>query len=202
MAAHAVPLLTLEQYLEIERVAENKSEFYNGRMYAMSGGTLRHSRIGNNLSYALTGVLKGRPCGVNSSDLRLRAGQIHTYPDISIVCGEPKLADNYKDILLNPTVVVEVLSPSTEAYDRGFKFAQYRQVESLQEYALVSQTEPRIEIFRRQPSGDWLLSEAVGMDKHCRFASVDCTIALADVYDKVTFDAAAPAPGDHPGPGA
>jgi Uma2 family endonuclease len=200
MAARAIPRVTVDQYLEIERAAETKCEFYDGRMYAMSGGTLRHSRIGNNASYALTGALKASPCGVNNSDLRIRAGQIHTYPDISVVCGEPKLADDYRDTLLNPTLIVEVLSPSTEAYDRGFKFAQYRQVESLQEYALVSQTEPRIEIFRRQPNNEWLLSEAVGIDARCRFHSVECEIALADVYDKVTFSDAAPA--DHPGPGA
>ena len=200
MAAQAIPLLTVDQYLEIERAAETKSEFHNGRMFAMSGGTVRHSRIGVSFASALVVALKGGPCGVNSNDLRIRAGRIHTYPDVSVVCGEPKLADNYKDTLLNPTLVVEVLSPSTEAYDRGFKFSQYRDIESLQEYILVSQAEPRIEVFRRQPSGEWLLSEAVGMDAHIRFQSVDCEIALADVYDKVTFDN--PMPSEHPSPGA
>jgi len=96
--------------------------------------------------------------------------------------------------VLNPTLIVEVLSPSTEAYDRGFKFAQYRALESLQEYALVSQSEPRVEVFRRQSSGDWLLSESAGMESVCRFDSVSCTVALKDIYDKVTFgsDAAVP----------
>jgi Uma2 family endonuclease len=200
MVAQSVSLLTVDQYLEIERAAETKSEFYEGRMYAMSGGTFPHSRIGTNLTGELGQKLKKGPCFVNNSDLRVRAGQIHTYPDVSVVCGEPKLADTYKDTLLNPILVIEVLSPSTEAYDRGFKFAQYRQVESLQEYALVSQIEARIEIFRRQPTNEWLLSEAVGMDAHIRFQSVNCEIALADVYDKVTFDP--PAPTGHPAPGA
>jgi Uma2 family endonuclease len=200
MAAQAIPLLTVDQYLEIERAAETKSEFHNGRMYAMSGGTFPHSRLGMNAGAALNVALKKGPCFVNSSDLRVRAGQIHTYPDVSVVCGEPKLADNYRDTLLNPTLVIEVLSPSTEAYDRGFKFAQYRQVESLQEYVLVSQTEPRIEIFRRQPNNEWLLSEAVGLDARCHFHSVKCEIDLADVYDKVSFDN--PTPSEHPGPGA
>jgi Uma2 family endonuclease len=95
--------------------------------------------------------------------------------------------DGVADTLLNPTVIIEVLSPSTEAYDRGFKFAQYRALESLQEYALVSQSEPRVEIFRRQSSGEWLLSESAGMESVSRFDSVSCTIALKDIYDKVTF---------------
>ena len=99
----------------------------------------------------------------------------------------PCFADNQKDTLLNPTLIVEVLSPSTEAYDRGFKFAQYRTVESLEEYVLVAQVEPRVEIFRRQPDGHWLLSEAVGLESMCRFESLDCSLALADIYDKVTF---------------
>jgi Uma2 family endonuclease len=103
------------------------------------------------------------------------------------VCGPPRYLDGRNDTLLNPTLIIEVLSPSTEAYDRGFKFAQYRALESLQEYALVSQTELRLEVFRRQSSGDWLLSESAGTESVCRFDSVSCTIVLKDVYDKVSF---------------
>jgi Uma2 family endonuclease len=112
---------------------------------------------------------------------------LYTYPDVIVVCGEPNFADGSTDTLLNPIVLIEVLSPSTEGHDRGFKAAQYRMIESLQEYALVSQTEPRVEIFRRQLGGAWLLTEAIGLEALCRFESLDCSIAMKDVYAKVTF---------------
>ena len=192
MSAQPQPRLTPEQYLEIERAAETRSEFFNGRMYAMSGGSYNHVRIIGNLAFELRNSMKQRPCEVVTSDLRVRVspGGLYTYPDVSVVCGEPKFADDQKDTLLNPVFLAEVLSPSTEAYDRGFKSAQYRKLESLQEYALISQAEPRVEVFRRQPGGDWLLSEAAGLDAACSFDSVGCRIALADVYGKVTFEAA------------
>jgi Uma2 family endonuclease len=121
--------------------------------------------------------------------MRVRVSKtgLYTYPDIVVVCDPPQYGDGRHDTVLNPAFIVEVLSPSTEAYDRGFKFAQYRALESLREYALVSQSEPRVEIFRRQQSGDWLLSESAGMDAICRFDGVGCTIAVKDIYDKVTF---------------
>jgi Uma2 family endonuclease len=175
--------------LEIERAAEFKSEYYNGRMYAMSGASYKHVVITCNLSRELGNILKKRPCTVLTNDLRLRVapGGLYTYPDLVVVCGEPQFADNQADTLLNPLLIVEILSPSTEAYDRGFKFAQYRTLESLREYALVSQQEPRVEVFRRQSGGEWLLSDSAGLDAACRFDSVDCAVALAEVYDKVTF---------------
>ncbi len=121
--------------------------------------------------------------------MRVRVSKtgLYTYPDIVVVCGEPRFVDGLADTLLNPILIIEVLSPSTEAYDRGFKFAQYRTLESLQEYALVSQSEPLVEIFRRQLSGDWLFSVSTGMEAVCRFDSVNCTVAMKDIYDKVTF---------------
>jgi len=111
-----------------------------------------------------------------------------------VVCGEPKYVDNQLDTLTNPILLIEVLSPSTESYDRGLKARQYRAIESLQEYALVAQSEPRVEIFRRQPSGDWLLSESAGLDAACRFDSVQCAVPLSEIYDKVTFGADEPSP--------
>ena len=191
MSAQSQPRLTPEQYLEIERAAQDvRSEFYNGRMYAMSGGTHRHAIVIGNLSRELGFALKRGPCVVTTSDMRVRVSKtgLFTYPDIMVVCDKPQYGDSRVDTVLNPSLIVEVLSPSSEAYDRGFKFAQYRALESLQEYALVSQSEPRVEIFRRQPSGDWLLSESAGMEATCRFDSVNCAIALKDIYDKVTFD--------------
>ncbi len=140
MSAHAHPSLTPEQYLEIERAAEFKSEYYDGRMYAMSGASYPHALIIGGLAGKLSAALEQGPCAVITNDLRLRVSPrgLYTYPDVVVVCGEPKFVDNQKDTLLNPTFLVEVLSPSTEAYDRGFKSSQYRKLESLQEYALVS----------------------------------------------------------------
>jgi Uma2 family endonuclease len=191
MSAHSQPRLTPEQYLELDRASELRNEYYKGRMYAMSGGTFNHAGIIGNFAFELKTALKGRPCFVTTNDVRVRisADGLYTYPDVVVVCGEPVFADERNDTLLNPALIVEVLSRTTEAYDRGFKFAQYRMIESLQEYALVSQTEPRVELYRRQPSGDWLLSESVGMDAVCRLDSVNCAVALADVYDKVTLGA-------------
>jgi Uma2 family endonuclease len=190
MSAQPQPRLTPEQYLELERAAlDVRSEYYNGRMYAMSGGTHPHAIVIGNLGSELRIALKKGPCVVTTSDMRVRVSKtgLYTYPDIVVVCDPPQYGDGRHDTLLNPTLILEVLSPSTEGHDRGFKFAQYRTLESLREYALVSQSEPRVEIFRRQPSGDWLLSESAGMESLCRFDSVGCTIAMKDAYDKVTF---------------
>jgi Uma2 family endonuclease len=189
MSAQPQPRLTPQRYLEIERAAEFRSEYYNGQMYAMSGGSYAHVLIIGSLAFGLRTTLGKRPCSVATSDLRLRVSPdgLYTYPDVSVICGEPQFADDQKDTLLNPALVIEVLSPSTEGYDRGFKSAQYRTLASLQEYVLVSQSEPRVEVFRRQTDGNWLLSEAIGLEAACRFDSLDCRLALADIYDKVTF---------------
>jgi Uma2 family endonuclease len=143
--------------------------------------------IGVSLAAALWVALRNRKCVVAGSDLRVRvskSGPI-VYPDVSVCCGDPELADDYKDILLNPTVVCEVLSPSSEAYDRGRKFASYRQIDSLREYVLVSQSEPGVEIYLRGPEGKWILTEFRGMGAVCRLTSIGCEIALADIYRNV-----------------
>jgi len=193
MSAQPQPRLTPERYLEIERAAEFRSEYYCGHMYAMSGGSFRHFQIIGNLVREIGNALRQRPCSVGPTDLRSQVSPngLYTYPDVIVICGEPKFADDRRDTLLNPTLIAEVLSPSTEAYDRGFKSAQYRTVESLQEYVLVLQAEPRVEVFRRQPDRNWLLSESIGLQAVCRLDSLDCRLALADIYDKVTFDAGA-----------
>jgi Uma2 family endonuclease len=190
MSAHATPFFTPEEYLEVERAAEIKSEYYDGQMFAMSGGTLPHSLIGGNLIAAMKLALRGKKCNVATADLRIRISPRgpFVYADLSVYCGEPELADNYRDTLLNPTVVFEVLSKSSEGHDRGHKFSQYRKIPSLREYVLVSQTEPRIEVFLRQPEGKWILTEFVGMDAVCRLASLDCSIPLETVYDGVGLE--------------
>jgi Uma2 family endonuclease len=202
MSAQSQPRLTPEHYLEIERAAiDVRSEYYNGRMYAMSGSTHPHAIVISNLGRHLGNALAKQPCVVTTSDVRVRVREsgLYTYPDVVVVCGTPRYVDDRDDTVLNPILILEVLSPSTEAYDRGFKSAQYRALESLQEYALVSQSEPRVEIFRRQPSGDWLLSESAGLDAVCKFDCVGCTVAMKDVYDKVTFGGE-PAIADRPSP--
>jgi Uma2 family endonuclease len=190
MSAQPTPRLTPEEYLAIERAAEFKSEYYDGQMFAMSGGSFPHALIAPNLTRALGNALAGRGCKVFSSDLRVRASRrAYFYPDVTVVCEAPRAADDQNDILLNPAVVVEVLSKSTEGYDRGLKSQQYRQIDSLQEYALVSQTEPRIEVYRRAPGGEWILREFTGLDSGCHFASLSCDIPLAAVYEGVSFEA-------------
>src|SRR5258707_10979191 len=197
MSAQPLPRMTPEQYLAMERAAEFKSEYFEGQVYAMAGGTIPHAHVIANVTIALGQGLRGGPCFVLSSDARLRVSPegLYTYPDVMVVCGEVKYADNQKDTLLNPKLIVEVLSKSTEANDRGFKFAQYRKLESLRGYVLVSQREPRVETFDRQADGRWVLSESVGMDAACRIESLDCQILLSDIYDRVTLgEEPAPAP--------
>ena len=197
MAAQPQPRLTPEEYLALERAAESRSEYFDGHMYAMSGSSYRHFVITGNLGFGLRSAVGQRGCTVGTSDMPVLVSPrgLYTYPGVIVVCGEPRFADGSADTLLNPIVLIEVLSPSTEGHDRGFQAAQFRMIESLQEYALVSQTEPRVEIFRRQVGGAWLLTEAIGLEQCCRFESIDCTIALKDVYAKVVFGGEdAPAP--------
>jgi len=185
-----MPTLTPEQYLAIERSADIKSEYYEGQMFAMSGGSLPHSLIPAQLTAALVYALRGRGCRVVTSDLKVRvsAQGPYFYPDLTVYCGEPQLADDHKDILLNPRVLFEVLSPSSEAFDRGLKFEAYSGIESLQEYVPVSQSRPRMEVYTRQPEGKWLLSAYTGLEAECRFSSLDCSVRLAEIYDGIVFD--------------
>jgi len=194
MSAHAQPRLSEEQYLEIERKAEFRHQFYDGIMYAMSGGSPSHAFLIAALSREFGNAFKKRPCQVATSDLRVRVsrGGLYTYPDVIVICGDLKFADDQKDTLTNPTLLIEVLSPSTEAYDRGFKTEQYRKIESLREYALVSQTRPHIEVFTKAADGRWTLSEFTGLDTTCKFESVDLSIPLAEIYDKIVFEETSP----------
>jgi Uma2 family endonuclease len=200
MSATPQTTITPEQYLELDRAAEFRSEYFDGCMYAMSGGTHVHALLIASLTAMLYGGLRKQKCSITASDMRLRVWPVglYTYPDVMVLCGQAQYAQGGTDTLINPTLIIEVLSPSTEAYDRGFKFHQYQLIESLQEYALVSQKEPRVEIFRRQSGGDWLLSDAKGLDAKCRFTSVTCEIELSAIYENITFDpdGLAPPPRD------
>jgi len=178
------------EYLELERNADFKSEYCDGIIYAMSGGSPRHSEIAANVIVALGSQLRGSPCHVYSSDLKVATDPHgpYAYPDLSIVCGELSFLGDHNDVIINPTVLVEVLSPSTEAYDRGRKFARYQRMESLADYILVAQDEPRVEHFTRQEHGQWLMSSAEGLDASLTIASIDCVLRLSEVYDKVRFE--------------
>jgi Uma2 family endonuclease len=195
MSAQQQPRLTPEQYLELDRASEFRNDYYKGRMYPTGGpicretGAIPNAIIIGNLTFAIRGATTHQDCLILSSVARVRVSPsgLYTYPDIVVVCGEPQYVDGRKDTLTNPTLVAEVLSPSTEAYDHGFKSVQYRTLESLQEYVLVSQDEPRIEVFRRQAGGNWLLSESAGRDASCTLESLACSVQLKDIYSEVTF---------------
>jgi Uma2 family endonuclease len=179
--------LSPQEYLAAERQAEVRSEYLGGDVFAMSGASRRHNLIVVNVAASLHGQLKGRACETYAGDMRIHipATGLYTYPDVAVVCGDPRFEDSELDTLLNPTVLIEVLSPTTEGYDRGKKFAHYRTLESLREYVLVSQEEVRVELFTRQHEGHWLLSEASRLEEAVPLAAIGCELRLADAYDRV-----------------
>ena len=189
MSAIPKTKLTPEEYLEMERKAEFKSEYFNGEIFAMAGAKRNHNKAATNVSGLIWQHLKGKDCESYSNDMHVFVPKtgLYTYPDVIVVCGEPKFQDKVFDTLLNPTLLVEVLSESTESYDRGKKFQHYRSIESLQEYVLVSQDEARIEKYIKQGDGFWGLSEAVGLDAEIKLDAIDCELALSEVFDKVNF---------------
>ncbi len=191
MASQAKSTYTVEEYLALERAAEYKSEYLGGEIFAMSGASEPYNTITINIAGALHTQFRGRPCRVYASDMRVRvtSAGLYTYPDVVAVYGPREFADDQRDTLLNPTLICEVLSPSTEAYDRGKKFGHYRRLESLQDYLLVAQDEARVEHYTRQ--GDaWLLYEARDLGDTIGLPSVESELALAAIYENVEFPAA------------
>ncbi|HLU09658.1 MAG TPA: Uma2 family endonuclease [Oceanobacillus sp.] len=184
--------MTPEAYLKFERSSEIKHEYYGGEVFAMTGASRQHNLIVGNCAATLHTQLRKTPCEVFLCNMRVKIGSnaLYIYPDISVVCGEPEFEDDFVDTLLNPTVIIEVLSPSTELYDRGRKFQHYRTLTSLQEYVLIAQDSYRVEHFIRQPNDEWLLSDAVTLDATIQLPSIQCQLALSDVYEKVTFEEA------------
>jgi Uma2 family endonuclease len=183
--------ITPEEYLELERKAESKSEYYNGEMFAMSGGSMEHSQLAIRMGSLFDRQLRGRGCRICNADLRVQVETGYVYPDVSVVCGEPKVADNYRDVLLNPTLIVEILSPSTERWDRGKKSKLYRALPSLQEYVLIAQDEPHVEVYRR--GLPWVYDEAAGMDGTIELTSIGFTLRLRDLYEGIVSEAQASA---------
>lgn len=183
--------LTPEEYLEHERKAEYKSEYLRGEVFAMAGASPRHALIVTNLVRELSQALRSRSCNVYSSDLRVRVSPtgLYTYPDVVVVCGAAEFADDQDDTLTNPTLIVEVLSESTQNYDRGQKFQHYRTLPSLQEYLTVSQDAVHIEQWTRQPDGRWLLTESGDPAAELALESVGVRIGISTFYEKVEVPA-------------
>jgi len=191
-------LFTEDEYLERERASADKHEFVNGEIYLMAGESGAHADISLNLAGIFYLGLKGKPCRARTKDTKVRSGPtltagqttrcLFSYPDIVVVCGEPEYHDALTDVILNPTVLVEVLSPSTEAFDRGEKFSRYQTWNpTLSDYLLVSQDKPQVEHFARQTDGSWSYHRHIGLDASVTISCIGCTLKLADIYDRIVF---------------
>ncbi len=181
---------TPQEYLNIERESEIRHEYLDGCVYAMAGESPDHSTICFNLAVIIGTQLRGKPCQGFSPNMKVRTdpSDLFSYPDLTVVCGEPVYHDNRRDVLLNPTVIFEVLSPSTEKYDRGDKFRRYREnIPSLTDYVLVSQSTPKIEHYTKQENDEWVKVEVSGLENELNIASIDCRIPLSEVYENITF---------------
>ncbi len=182
--------LSPTQYLAKERKAEFKSQYYRGEMFAMAGASREHNLIVGNLVREIGNALKDRRCEVYPSDMRVKvtATGLYTYPDATVVCGDPEFEDDQFDTLTNPTVLFEVLSDSTESWDRGGKFRQYRDIPSLKEYVMVTQDRASVERYIRQTDGGWLLKEIESTEASVRFDSINVIVPLAEIYRNIRFE--------------
>lgn len=189
MVSQPVPYLSPAEYLALERQAETRSEYHDGELVAMVGASREHNLVVSNTVSSLIIQLRGRPCETYANDMRVNVPAVNRYfyPDIVIVCGEPQFEDDTIDTLINPTVIIEVLSDSTERFDRGKKFACYRTLPSLRGYLLIAQDEYRIDAYRKDGNGRWLLEDAQGLDAALDLGVADCTLALREIYDRVVF---------------
>jgi len=195
---------SVEEYLALEREAEERHEYLDGQIYAMAGESPEHGAICTNLNGQLYNQLRGKPCQTFSKDMKVRSGPtpkpgqtmkgLFSYPDLLVVCGELRFHDQYRDVLLNPVVVIiEVLSPTTEAFDRGEKWARYQTwLPELCDYLLVSQTKPQVDRFHRQPGGEWRYSLVNKLEDSLNLVSINCTLQMTEVYDRVVFPIEAP----------
>lgn len=190
MSRQVKTYVTEKDYLAIERAAEYKNEYVNGEIFAMTGASRKHNLINTNLISSLSTQLRDKPCEVYPGEMRVKApaARSYVYPDVVVACGEPQFEDDCFDTLLNPTLVVEVLSKSTEYYNRLAKSAYYRTIESLVEYLLLAQEEYRVEQYVKQPDGRWLLSDVRSLESVIELKSIGCSLALRDLYDRVSLD--------------
>lgn len=198
MSAKRKPMLSFEEYLAFERKVIDRHEFLDGQIYARAGESLSHSRICINLSAELRDQLKGKPCEALSPNMKVRSGPylvghrttkgMFSYADATVVCDQPLFHDEHQDVLLNPQVLFEVLSPSTENFDRGETFHRYaRHLDSLTDYVLISQNQPMVEHYHRQEDGTWIYRVTTGLTEFLELITIDCRIQLSDLYDRVEF---------------
>lgn len=189
---------TIEEYLLLERAAERRHLYVDGEIFSMAGESGEHGDISANILGLLFSQLKGTPCRARTKDTRVRSGPLvqsgdsmrgmFSYPDVVVICGEPDYFDDYRDIVLNPTAIIEVLSPATEDFDRGDKFERFQTYNpTLKDYLLVSQDRPHVEHFIKQADGTWLPHAYAERDANIELASINCVLKLADVYDRVRF---------------
>jgi len=189
---------TVDQYLKIERAAEERHYFVDGEIYAMAGESNAHGEISVNVVAAIASQLKGTRCRARTKDTKVRSGPIlsagettrgmFSYPDVMVICGEPEFHDALTDVVLNPKAIIEVLSESTEAFDRGEKFTRLQTWNpTLTDYILISQDQPQIEHYTRQADGTWSYRRTTGLDAVVAIPSIQCSLKLADVYDRVVF---------------
>jgi Uma2 family endonuclease len=199
---------TVEEYLAFERASDERHEYLDGVIYAMAGSSSPqamagesedHGTICMNLAVSLGSQVRGTPCRVFSKDMKVRCGPyrphtregLYAYPDLVVVCGSSQYHDQIRDVLLNPTVIGEVLSPSTEAFDRGEKFLRYRAwLSTLTDYLLVAQHRPLIDHYHRQEDSTWTLRALEGLHAHVHLETIGCTVPLADVYERIMFSQA------------
>ncbi|HYE75329.1 MAG TPA: Uma2 family endonuclease [Blastocatellia bacterium] len=182
---------TLEEYFELERNSDEKYEYFNGEVFAMAGGSSAHSRISVNAISVLVQKLRGKSCEVFNSDMRIKvpAAFPYRYPDVSGVCGTPVFDEiQGQQMLVNPILIVEVLSPSTAAYDLGEKFTAYQSIESFQEYLLIYQDRPLVIQYQRQSQRRWLRIENEGLQSQVELQSINVSLSLSEIYERVNFD--------------
>jgi Uma2 family endonuclease len=184
-----IPYISPEDYLSIERGSPIRHEYINGVMYAMAGGSLRHNEITVNITTLLKTHLRGRDCKTYNSDLRVlnKESGAYFYPDVLVICGKPILTDLHKDTVVNPLIIVEVLSPSTEAFDRDAKFEHYKLLDSFQVYVLISQDQPLVQKYTRNAEG-WQLTEYAGLDSVLSLEAIEFFAPLRDIYEEIVFD--------------
>lgn len=189
MASDPKQRFTLHDYLALERQAETRSEYLDGEMFARSGASATHNVLVTNLVAALHPQLRSRGCDLYANDMRVRTPtDLVTYPDVAVACGPRQFDDRHRDTLLNPTVLFEVLSPSTQDYDRGTKFAHYRTLASLTDFVLVAQDHVHVEHYSRQGRDRWILLEVEGLDRRLELSSIGCELALAEIYEEAFED--------------
>lgn len=189
MSRQTKTYVTSEEYLAFERQAEYKNEYFDGEIFAMTGASRKYNLISANLVRELSQQLRTRRCEVYPSDMRVRipAVNIYTYPDVVVVCGEPQFEDAEVDTLLNPVLLVEGLSKSTARHDHTGKFSDYRSIPSFAEYLLVAQEEYRVEHYAKQPDARWLLTEYRSLEDAAQLDSIQCSLSLKEIYDKVSL---------------